>query len=224
MGCDVTKLSAKYESAGNPGAIGYDLAGGWSYGAAQIATRVGSMVSFLAFLQQSYPAFHAALIAAGGNAAATIGSQVFKAAWVKLATTATAAFLCCQQDFIIEKTYTVALRELATVQIDLSARGCTLQNSIYSFSVMAGPGQPIANGRGACGLIFDAIQILGGAQQLCQFSDLSILNQMYANKLKRIDSRVEYASANPAIRESVRNRVIHEHQDALAMIATETKT
>jgi hypothetical protein len=218
MACDITQLSTKGESGGNPAAIGYDTGGGWSYGAVQIATKVGAMTDYLGYLQQKYPALYRVLINAGGNRAATVGTEIFKAAWVQLATTQRSVFLESQYGFIIEKNYTVAINRLKGAKIDLSRRGCAVQNAIYSLSVMAGPGSASANGRGSCGLIFDAI----GNTQLVGFSDASILDEMYSCKIKRIDLLTEYEHVTPAIRASVRARMVREHQDALTMLANET--
>jgi hypothetical protein len=218
MECDVTRLSSKYESNGDPGAIGYDAGGGWSYGAHQIASAVGSMEGYLDFIQSSYLDIYTVLMKAGGNSGAVAGLYSFKTAWVNLAKTQHDRFLNSQRDFLITKTYKVALNILTNAGIDLSKRGCAVQNALYSFAVMAGPGSATTNGRGACGLVYDAIQALGGVVLLVGYTDRSIIEQMYTCKLKRIDTRNEYAHASDSIRKSVRNRIVHERLNALAML------
>lgn len=70
-------LSEKFESKGDPGAIGVDSTGGPSYGQYQIATKTGTMASFLKFLARTNAGFASKLEAAGGNAGATSKSAAF---------------------------------------------------------------------------------------------------------------------------------------------------
>jgi len=54
---ELGSLNGRYESSGNPGAIGCDKTGGWSYGTYQLATKRGTFAGFLAFLKTTYPGF-----------------------------------------------------------------------------------------------------------------------------------------------------------------------
>jgi hypothetical protein len=59
---ELGELSARYESAAaGEDAIGKDSTGGASYGTYQVATKVGTMNSFLEFCRTRYPEIHAAL-------------------------------------------------------------------------------------------------------------------------------------------------------------------
>ena len=78
---EIGTLSAKYESSGDPGAIGYDPGGGWSYGTNQIETKGGTFGFFLAFLQTHYPALYTTLQMLVGSRAALAGTEAFKDVW-----------------------------------------------------------------------------------------------------------------------------------------------
>jgi hypothetical protein len=51
--------------------------------------------------------------------------------------------------------------------------------------------------------------------------DAVLIDAIYNQKLKRIDSGREYGTLPPNIRASVRNRVVSEHKDAVAELAQE---
>ena len=70
-------LSRRFESNGNPGAIGRDTNGGWSYGLYQLSARQGTLGRFLRFIgqQPEFSAAAAALEAAGGESAARLGME-----------------------------------------------------------------------------------------------------------------------------------------------------
>ena len=77
---DLGSISAKYESNGKPGAIGRDSTGGYSYGSYQIATKTGTMGTFMNYLkkEQKYSNIYTSLNNAGGNSGATSGSSHLK--------------------------------------------------------------------------------------------------------------------------------------------------
>ena len=135
-------LSFRFESNGRPGAIGCDKNGGFSYGQYQIACRPGTMSTFMGFLAQRFPALLAPLKAAGGVAAATQGSEVFKAAWRKLA--ADPVFAVSQHAFIAETHYQpFAQHLLKSFGLALEQRSAALRDVAWSVAVQHGPGNAV---------------------------------------------------------------------------------
>jgi len=220
---EIGKLSAKNESNGDAGAIGYDPGGGFSYGINQIETKLGTFASFMDFILVKHPAIHQALTDLGGTEAAKKGTEEFKAGWKALAKTDTANFKAAQHDFIVEKFYCLSIARLKAAKIDLTSppRSNALADVIYSLAVMAGAGSVKANGPGACGLIFDALTSINGVATVDRIDDAKLINVIYAEKLKRIDTGKEYAKQPANIKLSVRNRMLRENADALKMLAAE---
>ena len=135
-------LSSGFESNGRPGAIGRDKNGGFSYGQYQIACQPGTMTTFLGFLAQRFPALSAPLQAAGGPTSATQGSEVFKAAWRKLA--ADPAFAASQHAFIAETHYQpFAQHLLESLGVALEQRSAALRDVAWSVAVQHGPGNAV---------------------------------------------------------------------------------
>ena len=81
---NIGALSEKYESKGNPGIIGWDSTGGWSYGKYQLAANTGSLNEFHAWLAQTHPDLDSQLQAAGGAAGGRAGTDAYKAAWAQV--------------------------------------------------------------------------------------------------------------------------------------------
>src|ERR1035441_9379970 len=156
---EIGRLSSHYESDGNPGAIGYDSGGGWSYGINQIETKGGTFNTFMTFLQGNYQSIWKTLQTAGGNSAAIRGTDDFKATWENQAKTNTQQFTDAQHDFIVDRMYGVTIKRLALANINLATppRSKTLADVIYSLAVMAGPGAVKSSGAGCCGLVFDTL-------------------------------------------------------------------
>lgn len=84
LGC----LSLVYETgvtSGGYAKIAYDINGGWSYGPMQLASKQGSMASFINYLKRKNSPYYERVIAIGGNAGATAGDDIFKQGWKALA-------------------------------------------------------------------------------------------------------------------------------------------
>jgi len=139
---ELGSLSARYESNGKPGAIGFDSVGGFSYGSYQIAARTGTMKAFLNFLRESFPSAAAKLAQAGGNAAAVAGTDAFKAAWKLLAKNP--AFNAAQHDFIKSTHYDIFAKKLISdLDLDLAVHSIQLKNVAWSVAVQHGPANSI---------------------------------------------------------------------------------
>jgi hypothetical protein len=95
-------LSAKYESNGDPGAIGRNEgdAGGASYGAYQFATNAGVPEGFVAWLgERGYRG------AEGLARAGAPGTEGFDAAWREAAAADPEGFAAMQRGFVEEVYY-----------------------------------------------------------------------------------------------------------------------
>ena len=195
-------LSAKFESNGNAGAIGEDRTGGPSYGAYQIATRTGTMASFLAFLERARPDFAARLAAAGGEAAARAKAPGFVAAWKGLA--ADPSFLSAQHGFVRLTHYDPFVKRVETdLRILVNRRSSALQNVAWSTAVQHGPANSIFR---------NALQPNDAANRR---DDANIIRAVYAER-----SKVEkyFVNSTAAVQQAVKARFARELTDALAML------
>ncbi len=177
----------------------------------------------MSFIQTNYPAIYEILQDAGGYQAALKGTDAFKAVWHDQAKNNTEQFKFAQHDFIVDKFYGTAVKRLASSKINLATppHTWTLADVIYSLSVMAGPGSVKPSGAGSCGLIFDALCALKAVDSVDKLDDAPLIDEIYNQKLKRIDMGREYRTQPPNIIKAVRNRVVNEHRDAVAMLAAE---
>lgn len=191
-------LSRRFESNGNPGAIGFDTTGGYSYGSYQIASKIGRMKEFLDFAELRQPTFAAALQDAGGDDAARSGSEAFRAAWRTLALDP--SFAEVQHDFIEESHYMpFAKRLIDSLGLDLSTRSSTLRDVAWSISVQHGPGNQIF------------ARALSG-QAVHQLTDSEIVAKVYAER-KNVDKY--FASSTNDVKVAVAARFAQEESQAL---------
>lgn len=193
-------LSEEFESRGDPGAIGKDSTGGYSYGKYQIASKK-SMAAFLSSVRNKYPDISKALEDAGGLAAALAGTHQFKAAWKELVSNPN--FVPAQRNFIKETHYDVLVDNLSDV-INVDNRGYALKNVVWSVAVQHGPYSDVVK---------DAIQPVGSK------TDKQLINEIYD---ERDDVERHFRSSKPHIQESVAKRFKKERQMALEMLARET--
>lgn len=195
-------LSARYESRGDAGAIGFDSTGGWSYGAYQIATKTGTMTRFLQYLQEKNPDMANTLNTAGGVQGAAAGTDQFKQAWQELSRK-DRSFYQAQRQFISDTHYKpLAQKILRETGIDVNKRSRALQEVTHSTAVQHGPGTNV---------ITLAIQRAGGANA----KDEDIIREVYNERGTR------FGSSTAQVQASVANRFRQERQDALRMLQTE---
>jgi len=206
---ELGSLSARYESSGKPGAIGYDTTGGWSYGTYQLATKPGTFKAFLAFIKTSYPDFAKPLDDAGGAKGATKGSKKFKTAWVTLAARDPIGFSRVQHEFIKTTHYDVQVLKLQrNFGIDVNQRSRALQNVVWSMAVQ--------HGNGTQTVFRNAL----GKQDASDLSDEQLIRALYAERSK-VDKY--FAASTDDVKVSVKERFKHEEQDALKMLQEEQK-
>ena len=198
---DIGSVSSKYESNGNASAIGHDSTGGWSWGAYQIATKVGTFKNYMNFLNKRYNAIYNELEGVGGNSAFTQGTDSAKAKWKELKSNPD--FLQSQHDFIQVTHYDKLVAKIkGQTGLDIcDGTHCNgLQDAIWSISVQHGPGSSIpkkgitAAGEGA--------------------TDVQLINAIYD---ERDNVNKYFKSSTAAVKSSVANRFTSERSDCLSI-------
>lgn len=123
-------LSAKYESGGNPGAIGYDKTGGLSYGTYQLAHNNAQR-----FVQESPYA--------KAFAGIPFNSQQFQQKWKEIAQKDPQGFAKAQHDYIAKTHYEPVINRLAKIGVDPNSLSQTAKDVIWSTAVQHGPNNKI---------------------------------------------------------------------------------
>ena len=131
-------LSARWESNGNPAAIGNDKHGGFSYGMYQISTRMRTMDYFLQFLKEQSNEIYDILIKAGGSWAAGQGDSAFQQAWKELAKNRVDIFTQSQHKFIATTHFYPLYNKLLDTCLKNMNIGHALKNVIWSVAVQHG--------------------------------------------------------------------------------------
>jgi len=201
-------LSRRYESNGDPTIIGFDRAGGYSYGEYQIATNTGTMDAYMDYLRVNSPRTYAQLNAAGGAQAARNGSQGFQNAWQTLM--ANPEHSRTQHDFIQASHYIPGNRNILNrTGLDVATRSATLRDVAWSTSV----------GHGGTG----AGRVFSNAGVNTSQSDADIIRAVYAERRRRLPdgTLAHYQNSTRQVQEAVYNRYIREEADALAALAAE---
>lgn len=215
---ELGSLSAKHESNGNPGAIGWDSTGGWSYGTYQIATTTTSpkeappFPSFIMYLTQVHPDLAKPLHAAGGHKAAHNGTQQFRRAWVGLAKKRVFAFTRAQHDFIKMTHYDVQSFFLKEVYaLDVDQRSNALRNVVWSIAVQHG-------NRYAPRLFSAVLDAQPKGTKAADWADADLIHLLYAER-----SRVEiyFRNSNEKVKKGLKKRFVEEEKEALKMLRAE---
>ena len=209
-------LAAKFES-GSDGiaAIGYDRTGGTSYGKFQIASRVGTMDSFIAYLQEKAPDLAGRLSAAGP---ANTGSKRGKmpAEWRAIAAEQPERFERLQGDFVRISHFEPAMRAIAdSTGLAFDKMPLALQEVLFSTAVQHGPS-------GATRIINQAAQRVG-VQKLqpgdgnkstaARKAEEQFITQIYNLRAGQFGSSTEQVQA------AVRNRLRQEMREAIRMLS-----
>jgi hypothetical protein len=210
---DLGALSERYESNGNPCAIGRDSTGGWSYGKYQIATKTGTFDNYMSYLKRDFPDIYSELAAGGGASGAKSKTSAFDAKWKALCSKA--EFAKSQHDFIQASHYEPAARRISKVNgIDVNSRSKALQDVVWSCSVQHGPG-------GAAKIFERAFGTSGLDSQTA--TDEEIINAVYTEREKtNSEGNLSYfRSSKQNVQASVRNRFKSERATALKMLSDE---
>jgi hypothetical protein len=197
-------LSKKYESGNSgPGTIARNAGdiGGASYGTYQIATKTGTMATFIKFLKTGYPSMYAAL------SKFAAGTVQFDAAWIALTKTKKDEFATVQHEFIKSSHYDPAVKKIQqSIGLDANQRSLALQNVVWSTAVQHGSG-------GACNIFKNA-----GIKS--SMEDEEIIRLVYTER--GANNGLKYfGRSSSSIRQSVVNRFKNELLDALETLATE---
>ena len=121
----IGSLSQKYESGGDPAAIGYDSTGGYSYGTYQLAHNNAKK-----FIEQSpYASQFSGL---------TFNSPQFRYRWKQVAAKDPGGFKNAQHDFIERTHYEPQVQRLVSAGIDASRFSPALTDVVWSTAVQHG--------------------------------------------------------------------------------------
>lgn len=123
-------LSAKYESGGNPGAIGYDSTGGYSYGTYQLAHNNAQR-----FVSQSPYASQFAGI--------PFNSAQFQQKWKEIAQKDPQGFAKAQHDYIAKTHYEPVINRITSMGVNPNSLSQTAKDVIWSTAVQHGPSNKI---------------------------------------------------------------------------------
>lgn len=138
------KLSAAYESNGDPAAIssGIDDAGGKSYGMFQLSSNMGSVQHFIDDLMSSEDVTKIQI----GKALQQhpIGSTAFDNEWRRQAKSKPVSFAIYQHQYIKRHYYDVAIDYLKAEGFHMDNHSYTLPDVIWSRAVQYGPHQIVS--------------------------------------------------------------------------------
>lgn len=198
------RLSARFESGGDGiAAIGYDRTGGTSYGKYQIASRVGSMKSFLSFLDGEAPDIAQRLRKAGpANTGSRRGGM--PDAWRAIAAEQPERFEELQEAFIRESHYRPALEAIVQrTGLEAESLSPAMREVIWSTAVQHGPA--------GAARIFDRADDLSGKPEDAAY-ERKLISNVY-----RIRAG-QFGSSTSQVRAAVRSRFKEEQQLALNML------
>ncbi len=219
---ELGSISERFESNGNPGATNDSAVakdkGGWSYGSYQIATQVGAMDDFMAFLavpENGYQDFQSSLEKAGGVRAAKRGKgNGFYEKWKDLAKDEETSyrFKQCQHDFIQRQYHDRAVAGIKKehgIDICDGSHSNGMQDAIWSSAVQHGVGGAQTIFRNAYNNVLKRDDVRGDKSKV---TDEMLINAIYDDR-----SRVEVKfKSSPDLWPGLRSRFSQERVDALA--------
>lgn len=191
----IGSLSKKYESGGDPGAIGYDSTGGWSYGTYQLAHDNAKK-----FIQQSDYADEFKGLA--------FNSDAWKNKWKEIARKDPEGFDSAQHDYIASTHLEPQKEKLSLLGIDFDGLNPVLKDVIWSTAVQHGGDNDIVS------------NVLKNAKQ--DETEEEIIKKIYA---ARWNGGRNFATSTPAVRNSVKRRFFGsdgELNNALSKLDRET--
>ena len=204
---ELGKLSEKYESRGDPTAIGYDTTGGWSYGTYQLATKTGGFKGFMDYTKRKAPQTHQQLVDAGGHSLAKLGADSFKQSWKSIMSGAGAED---QHQYAVVQYFVPAADKVTkSTGIDVRTRSKTLQDVLWSTAIQ--------HGAGGCNRVFkNAVKLCGNNNP----SDDALIVAVY-NERARDNGMAHFGKSTNAVRKSVVKRFNNEKLDALSSLQQE---
>lgn len=189
-------LSQRFESNGDPGAIGYDEVGGTSYGTYQIASRTGTFDNFLTYLKEADPSVYGQLAKAGqANTGSTAGSV--PTMWTRIAKEQPERFAQLQHDFIEHTHYQPAAETiLRQTGVDVAQQPEAVRQVLWSTATGHGPG-------GAAKIFGEAIARVGTKDLV------KLLQAVYDIR------KTQYGSSTDSVRKAVQKR--YDKESSLAI-------
>ena len=169
-------LSSKYESGGNPGAIGFDSTGGYSYGTYQLAHNNAQR-----FVQQSPYANEFRGLA--------FNSSGWQQKWKDIARRDPQGFDSAQKKYIESTHFQPQVDKLSQLGVDLNKYSNVLKDVIWSTAVQHG---------GATDIIAKALKQVGK-----NASESDLIRRIYAI---RWSGGQQFASSTEAVKKAVYNR------------------
>lgn len=205
-------LSSIFES-GKDGiaAVGYDRAGGTSYGLYQISSKAGTMNQFIKFLDEKAPDLAQKLKGAGP--ANTGGCQgKMPDIWRGIAEAEPERFEALQHNFIFQQHFTPAMGRL-NEQTGLGQEYLSplLQEVLFSTAVQHGPG-------GASRIMARAIESVGAEKlnskdpAVAKAAEEKLVRQIYAIRSRQFDS------STPEVQAAVKSRLKDEMGMVISML------
>lgn len=205
------KLSAKYESNGNPGTVSSGVGdyGGVSYGAYQMASNMGVPKVFVSFLQKhGYKEYYEAL------KGKTPAQADFSNAWKDLAQKDKQGFLAAQHHFIQESHYEPARRsiEQQITGLKMADRSRVLNDVLWSASVQHGT-------KGGAKIFVRAF----GGGDADDKTDAELIEAIYADRgAKNEEGNLKwFPSSSKKVQAGVAQRFAAEKKQALAELKSE---
>lgn len=195
-------LAARFESGeAGTSAIGFDAAGGTSYGVYQIASRPGTMSAFLEYLDRVNPDWAARLRAAGP---ADTGSRsgAMPDEWRRIAAEDPEGFAGVQREFI-QRTHVEPARQaiLEKTGIDVAGRSDALVEVLWSTAVQHGAA-------GAAAIFTSALNLA----EPHPVSDRDWITAIYAERGRRT------GNLSGDLARSLQHRFQRESADAVSLL------
>lgn len=182
------ELSERYESGGDPGAIGYDNTGGWSYGAYQLAHSNAQK-----FVQQSpYAKEFQGL---------TFNSEAWRNKWKEVAQKDPQNFKTAQKKYIEQTHFAPQVQKVASAGYDLNKYSNVLKDVVWSTAVQHGPNNNI---------VLNAMKTLGK-----NADEQSLIRKIYE---LRWGGGQNFARSTPNVKQSVYNRFFGQNGELAAAL------
>ncbi|BBD10065.1 hypothetical protein [Desulfovibrio ferrophilus] len=196
-------LSARFESGGNPGSVGYDRVGGTSYGMYQVSSRAGTFDRFLNFLDAKAPEMASRLRAAGQ---ADTGSKTgpMPSAWKTLAHDEGPRFSNLQHEFIRETHFQPALKKVAELTgVDLTGRHQAIAQVLWSTAVQHGA-------TGSAKIFAKALDAVGNIDG--PGFEKELIKAVYDNRSR------QFGSSSERVQGAVSSRFKNELRDVMSLL------
>lgn len=172
----IGSLSEKFESGGNPGAIGYDSTGGYSYGTYQLAHQNAKK-----FVEQSPYAREFSGLA--------FNSKAWQNKWRQVAQNDPQGFEKAQKKYIEQTHFVPQAQRLAKAGFDLNSASDVLKDVIWSTAVQHGAQTDVVE---------KALRRVGK-----NASEADLIKAIYN---ERWSGGRRFAGSNPEVQRSVKNR------------------